>query len=420
MWISKSKGQRYSIREIELRGPIEPLVVPTDCCGVALVFRLEDQPVGFLLEPLAAGTRLAAADIADRAMRYAGKQILAERIYRELCQRELCGRLPASSVPSLDIAICTRNRPEPLARCLDSLKRLGFMSDPDRIRVLVVDNAPPDDRTEQVARRHPEAVYVREPRPGLDFARNRALEAGTSELIAYLDDDVVVDRSWLEGLREAWRANPDAAAFTGPILPLELETTAQVVFERIGGFGKNFERMRFGPVWAESATYPCGAGVFGAGANMVFRRSVLQSLGGFDEALDTGAPLPGGGDLDAFYRVVRAGYPLIREPRLLVYHQHRREYKQLRHQMWTWGLGTGAYLVKTWRTDPSQRPEIRSWLRWWLCFQVGKAFVPFLRRSRAGSPVDLAFAELAGGVKGLFGEYDRSVARVRRIRRRFA
>jgi hypothetical protein len=47
----------------------------------------------------------------------------------------------------------------------------------------------------------------------------------------------------------------------------------------------------------------------------------LLELGGFDDALDTGPPLPGRGDLDIFYRLVRRGYPLIREPKLLIYQQ---------------------------------------------------------------------------------------------------
>ena len=408
--MSISKSLRYQIRQIELQRPLEAMVVPEDCGGLAFVIRLNDQPVGYFMEALPPGTRLEPQDIAERAIRNTGKQILSERIYGELR-----GALDVSAFPSLDVAICTHGRPDALARCLDSLRRLGFLQAPGQIQVLVVDNAPPDGRTAELVRQYPSVAYVVEPKPGLDFARNRAIHEARGELLAFLDDDVVVDRSWLAGLREAWAANPDAAAFTGPILPLELETKAQVVFERIGGFGKNFERVRFGAVWPESATYPCGAGIFGAGANMVFRRSVLEQLGGFDEALDTGAPLPGGGDLDMFYRIVRAGYPLIREPKLLVYHQHRREYKQLRHQMWTWGLGTGAYLVKSWRSDPSQRPVILRWILWWLCFQLAKAFVPFLRRSRVGSPWDLVFAEILGGIVGLCGEYDRSIARVKRL-----
>ena len=412
MWNS---NLRYQIYEIDLQRPILALTVPEGCGGIACILRLSDQPVGFFMEALAAGTRLEPDHVAERAIHWAGKQIISERIYRELC-----GPLDVSQFPALDVAICTHGRPDNLARCLDSLRSCGFLQSSAQISVLVVDNAPPDGLTAERVRAYPEVRYVVEPKPGLDFARNRALREASGELIAFLDDDVVIDRSWLQGLREAWAANPDAAAFTGPILPMELETKAQIEFERIGGFGKNFERVRFGAGSLESESYPCGAGIFGAGANMVFRRSVLKRLGGFDEALDTGAPLPGGGDLDMFYRVIRAGYPLVREPRLLVYHQHRREYEQLRRQMWTWGLGTGAYLVKSWRTDVSQRPAIRRWLLWWLSFQLAKAFVPFLRRSRVGSPWDLVFAEVLGGIVGLCGEYDRSLRRVNRIRKDYA
>jgi GT2 family glycosyltransferase len=153
---------------------------------------------------------------------------------------------------------------------------------------------------------------------------------------------------------------------------------------------------------------------------MVFRRLALDQLGGFDDALDTGAPLPGGGDLDIFYRIVRAGYPLVREPKLLVYHQHRREYGRLRHQMWTWGLGTMAYINKSWRHDAAHRPEIRRWVWWWLCYQLSKLFAPFLRRNRAHWPWDMVVAEVAGAIVGLCGEYDRSIARVERVRREAA
>ncbi|MHC5831311.1 MAG: glycosyltransferase family 2 protein, partial [Nostoc sp.] len=95
------------------------------------------------------------------------------------------------------------------------------------------------------------------------------------------------------------------------------------------------------------------------------RRNILLKIGGFDEALDTGATLPGGGDLDIFYRVIQAGYPLVYEPKYLVFHQHRREYTQLRRQYWTWGLGFMAFVVKSYQSDPPQRSQLRRLVWWW-------------------------------------------------------
>jgi GT2 family glycosyltransferase len=409
MW---NDPNRFLICELELRQPLPAIQVPKGYSGLAAVLRLDDRPVGFLLEAARAGTKFSPELLAEKILEQSGKQILSEKLYEQLR-----GSAPVPARPTLDIAICTHNRPALLVRCLESLRQQGIFDQGSGVGVLVIDNAPPDEKTRHAVLDFPDVRYCVEPKPGLDFARNRAIEDSNAELLAFLDDDVAIDRSWLDSLYAAWAANPDAAAFTGPILPLELETEAQILFERMGGFGRSFERARFGSVSTESPTYPCGAGMFGAGANMTFRRAVLEELGGFDDALDTGAPLPGGGDLDIFYRIVRAGRVLVREPGLVVYHQHRREYRALRHQMWTWGLGSMAFLTKSWRSDPTERTKLRRWVLWWMSYQLSKIFVPFLRTNRKPWPLDLVLAEIVGGIAGLCGAYDRSLARAERLRR---
>ena len=49
-------------------------------------------------------------------------------------------------------------------------------------------------------RGYPQVRYVCEPRPGLNWARNRAIAEARGEIIAYTDDDVVVDRGWVRAL----------------------------------------------------------------------------------------------------------------------------------------------------------------------------------------------------------------------------
>jgi GT2 family glycosyltransferase len=414
MW-NRTQPQRYLIREVDLRKSLPVIDVPPGYSGIAVVLRLDGRPAGFLLEAARSGTQFTPEALAERILEEAGKQILSGKIYQQIR-----GSLPHPPNASVEIAICTHNRADQLARCLESLHRLGIPDASSGAGVLVIDNAPHDDRALRAVNHFPGVRYCMEPKPGLDFARNRAVQESSAELLAFLDDDVVVDAYWFQALRDAWAANPDAAAVTGPILPLELETTAQIAFEKMGGFGRGFERIRFGAVSADSPTYPCGAGMFGAGANMAFRRAVLQELGGFDDALDTGAPLPGGGDLDIFYRIVRAGYVLVREPSFVVYHQHRRDYRALRHQMWTWGLGSMAFLAKSWRTDPSARPKLKRWVLWWISYQFSKILVPFLRKNRKSWPWDLVMAEIGGALAGLCGAYDRSLARTKRLRRQYS
>jgi len=146
---------------------------------------------------------------------------------------------------------------------------------------------------------------------------------------------------------------------------------------------------------------------------------MLSEIGEFDEALDTGSALPGGGDLDIFYRIIRAGYPLVYEPQMLVFHQHRPEYKRLRDQICrSWGLGLMAFLIKTHRYDPSQRWKVRCFIKWWLkdlVRQLGKSVM-----GRHIIPPDIAFMELWGATLGLLGGYSRSRRRIKKIRAQFS
>ncbi len=288
--------------------------------------------------------------------------------------------------------------------------------------ILLVDNAPSDELTRQLADATPGIRYVREPRPGLNFGRNRALREARGEILAFLDDDVIVDQHWISGLASAYADNPDAAAFTGQVLPMELETEAQIVFERRGGFRRGFERIRFGPVHPGNPLYPGGAGIFGAGANMAFRTQTLRSLGGFDEALDTGAAVPGGGDLDIFYRVIRAGYALVYEPGFMVFHQHRRDMPALIQQYRrSWGLGFICHVRKCMKTDPERRANLNRLLWWWVGYELRGYFVNLKNklRSRPYIPLSIFYGELWAGFTGFFGGYERSLRRIEQIRRRY-
>lgn len=403
----------YAIVQLEVTDPLPSVTLTAERSGIALIVRRCDRLVGYLLKPLATPCTLTPDDLAVWLA-----ATLAPKLLQEALRAELVPPPDLSHFPSLSVAVCTKDRPDNVERLLRSLLPLQRAEEQPQFEILIVDNAPSDDRTQTLVAAYPRVRYVREPKAGLNFARNCALHTATGELLAFLDDDVTVDRQWLHGLWEAWAENPDAGAFTGLVLPYELATSAQILFEQRGGFGRGFEKIRYGQVLPGNPLYPCGAGIFGAGCNMAFRRQVLLDLGGFDEALDTGKPLPGGGDLDSFYRVIRAGYPLVYEPQYAVYHQHRRELSQLRHQYWTWGLGFMAFVVKSMRTDPAMRGKLVRLIRWWVgdqCWQLGQS----LSGHHVLSP-SMILAEMWGGIVGLWGEYDRSQQRVAAIRRQFS
>src|ERR687897_479970 len=288
---------RYAILDVDVAEPLPEVALAEHELGVAMLLRRKDRPIQFSFHELGQGARLAPGELGQLIAETGGIALLEEAVREELVPLS-----PSPSLVSLTLAVCTRARPDLLAECLGSV--IAIRPDDQAFEVLVVDNDPPDDMTEQLVTSLPGVRYTREPVPGLDFARNRALAEAGGELVAFLDDDVLVDRGWLHGLQEALAENPDAAAVTGLVLPAELATEAQVRFERRGGFRRGFQKQRYaGQTLAGNPLYPTGAGIFGAGCNMVLRKEVVLGLGGFDEALGTRPPLPRGGGLGIFFPV---------------------------------------------------------------------------------------------------------------------
>ena len=262
---------------------------------------------------------------------------------------------PVERAPTVTVAVCSRDRPERLARCLASIaEAIAVAGDEAVAELLVVDNASADDRTAAVARAAG-ARLVHEPVAGLDVARERAVASCTTELLALTDDDVVVDPAWLRTLVRAFGADPEVAAVTGGVLALALDTPARLDFERAGGFHLGWHARR---VRLDEVPGPPFHPAIGVGCDMAFRVEALRRIGPFDETLDTGPPLAGGGDLDVLIRAaLDAGVRY--EPSALVFHEHRATWPELRAQYRSWGASWGALLHAWYRREPDLRPAAR-------------------------------------------------------------
>lgn len=257
------------------------------------------------------------------------------------CQRDV----PATDPPLISVVVATRERPRSLTMCLDSLSRMDY---PD-YEIVVVDNAPATDATASLVGKRAEQnlCYVHEPRRGLAAAHNCGLERARGAIVAFTDDDVILDRKWLTEISRGFRAAPDVACVTGLIMPAELQTQAQLLLETHGHFGKGFEQrvVNRGTHRPADPLFPFTAGKLGSGANMAFRTDRLRELGGFDPATGTGTTARGGDDLAAFFSVLAAGHSLVYQPTALAWHHHRRDLESLRNQVYGYGVGLGAYLT---------------------------------------------------------------------------
>jgi GT2 family glycosyltransferase len=244
------------------------------------------------------------------------------------------------SAESLTVIICTRDRPEALARCLAALAAQHSPAG----QTVVVDNS--SRRTaHETASRFAGIQYVHEPRPGLSVARNTGLRESQGRLVAFTDDDVEPSPSWTTEIVRAF-SNPAVDAVTGLVFPARLDTPAQCFFQFAkGGFGSGFVPLIFdGRFFAE--TCPWGAQVWriGAGANMAFRRSMFDRVGLFDERLGAGAS-GCSEDSELWYRLLASGGTCLFEPRATVMHHHREHWSELRRQVKAYMRGHVAALT---------------------------------------------------------------------------
>lgn len=384
------------VMSLDLAEPIAPL---PDCArwrAIRMLVRLGSQPLGWITIE-SPGDTVSVDQVRAAVMEQLSAALQEVVLNRRLGHLEGAVEPPPESWPAISVIVCTRDRTTSLARCLASLQAMDYPT----YELIVVDNAPASDDTRQLTSSLP-VRYLREDRPGLDWARNRGLAEACHDLVAFTDDDVIVDPGWLRSLAPSF-ADPEVMLVTGLVAPAELATSAQITFEYgYGGMGKGFRER----VWRGGELDPStllGSHHLGVGANMAFRRAIFERVGPFDTVLDVGTPSHGGGDLDIFHRVLRSGATVRYQPRALVWHFHRPDRAALRRQLGDNGRAFGVYLITRWlegsrRSGGVSRGAVSRYaIRTWLGWLVGRVVRRLFRREVLSLP--LQAAELRGALE---------------------
>ena len=302
--------------------------------------------------------------------------------------RQALGATPGpTSEPEVSVILCTRRRPELLARCLDSLEALHRTP----TEIVVVDNAPDDARTAALCRQRPVRYSALADAP-LSRLRNVALEV-SSELVAFIDDDCVVEPNWLDDLGHAF-SDPLVAAVIGYVGPIEFEHPAQRLFEVHGGFEMSFRQQivdgaHRSPALAAS---PLGDG------NVVFRRAALEAVGGYDERLGPGTPTRSKQDAELFFRLLLAGQRVLFDPARVAWHRHRADRGALRKVLHDYALGDTSYATLC-LLEHRELDALQLWKWWWRTHLPGD-LRRLLRRDPTALPLDCIAAEALGTLRG--------------------
>jgi glycosyltransferase involved in cell wall biosynthesis len=174
--------------------------------------------------------------------------------------------------PAMTVVVPTRGRAAYLEVTLDSLRRQRTRTAHE---LLVVDDGA-TDATPEVAERFGARLVRHGEQRSLNAARNSGIRAAAADLIAFVDDDVLVPPGWVDAVVEGAARHPDAQAFGGPI-------RARFEGPVPRGCGREdppITTLDLGPSDVEAEIV--------WGANFAVRRSAVERVGDFDETLDRG------------------------------------------------------------------------------------------------------------------------------------
>jgi hypothetical protein len=185
-----------------------------------------------------------------------------------------------------------------------------------------------------------------------------------TEFHAWIDDDEIADPDWIAWIKRGFASPCQPDAVGGVMLPAELDTPAQVLFESYGGFNKGRgmqpQELRAGTPSVIHPLYPLPN--FGAGGNMAFRTAALRSIGGFDNRLGAGTLTHGGEETRALSLLLEAGATVLHWPPAVTWHYHRTTGEALERQFYGYSAGLTAYYASLLGTSPKYLARILSFI----------------------------------------------------------
>ena len=212
--------------------------------------------------------------------------------------------------PTVSIIIITRNRPALLQHCIEYVQAQSY---PHK-QIIVVDSSS-NDESEQVVAQYPGVISVRlhGQRNNMPQARNAGIAATSGELIAFIDDDAMVQPGWLDALLATYQ-DETVGAVGGRIIEIpkpycDLLTDSPAFFVRPSGRAIAENKGTASTDQVDVDWLP--------GSNMSFRRTALEQVGGFDPAYTLTNWRE---DMDFGFRVKRASWRVVFNPAMAETH----------------------------------------------------------------------------------------------------
>jgi GT2 family glycosyltransferase len=214
------------------------------------------------------------------------------------------------------IIIPTKDRLDAIIKLLDSLRKLREL---ERIQpeIIIGDNNSTDETWEVLqreSRNYPvDLRLIRVTTPGKSAVMNEAICAATGGILAFLDDDVIVDPGWLQSINHFLKNNRYLVAQGVIRIPSPEAEDPQI--NRLLDRYRTIPRLEYGPEKQSVDSLN--------GANLVIYKEVFDRIGHFDQRLGPGAAGTSE-DVELARRIVRAGFKIGYMRQAIVYHRVER------------------------------------------------------------------------------------------------
>ena len=211
----------------------------------------------------------------------------------------------------LSIVVSTKDRMQILTRCLDSLVKQTV--DIKDVEVIVVNNNSSDGTVRLVHQyigKFTNWRLVTETQLGLSYARNRGWKESRASYVAYIDDDAIAEKDWVNQIIAFINRSPEIGVFGGPYTSYTISPRANWLPKEYGthSLGSKIREVDIGKEWI-------------SGTNMVFKKKLLKKFGGFDKKLGMkGKKISYGEEANLLLRMYLAGISVYYCPKIKVKH----------------------------------------------------------------------------------------------------
>lgn len=187
------------------------------------------------------------------------------------------------------------------------------------------------ERLKELIKNHPQIIHLPVSFKNGDSSekKNAGWRAARSEIVAFIDDDVIVGRDWPASILAPFADNA-VGLISGPgLVPADIPLMARLAGWTLASRAAGYVQERY--LADNSVPRPIKWSRL-IGCNMAYRRKVLEEISGFDPKF-----WPGEEMIAAYIATVRKGYSLVFQPKAVLYHYPRTSYWRFLKQMYGYG-----------------------------------------------------------------------------------